>query len=124
MGTIDMRAFARSAGINLNFGPGDVVFREHDRGDCLYILQSGSVEMVIHDRVVDVCAAGEAFGFMSVIDGKARTSTARVRDAAEVSVIDVKRFRFMMDEVPNFSQYILEAMAHRIRGMGEVLGRE
>ena len=104
--------------------PGDVIFREGDAGDCLYIVQSGRIEMLIHDKVVDTCGPNEAFGFMSVIDHKARTSTARVSEQAEVSVINDRKFQFMVDEVPNFAMYILESMAHRIRGMGEVLGRE
>ena len=124
MSDIDMRTFARGAGVNMSFAPGDVIFREGDAGDCLYIIQSGSVDMLIHDRVVDTCGPNEAFGFMSVIDRKPRTSTARVSEQAEVSVINERKFQFMVDEVPNFAKYILDAMAHRIRGMGAVLGRE
>ena len=55
---------------------------------------------------------------VTVIDGFPRSSTARVKEAAQVSVIDQKKFRFMIDEVPNFAKYIMDAMAHRIRGMG------
>ncbi len=38
-----------------------------------------------------------------------------------MSLIDARKFRFMVDEVPNFAQYIMGAMARRIRGMGQVL---
>ena len=124
MSGIDLRVFAKGAGINLTYGPGDVIFREGDVGDCLYIVQSGSIEMIIHDRVVDHCGPNEAFGFMSVLDGMPRTSTARVCEPTTVSVIDSRKFRFMVDEVPNFAIYIMQAMAHRIRGMGEAIGRE
>jgi hypothetical protein len=34
-------------------------------------------------------------GFMSVIDGSSRTSSARVRKAAELSIVDARKFRFM-----------------------------
>ena len=43
------------------------------------------------------------------------------KDAAEVSVIDQRKFRFMIDEVPNFAYYIMDAMAHRIRGMRQAI---
>ena len=36
-------------------------------------------------------------------------------------MIDARKFRFMVDEVPNFAQYVMGAMARRIRGMGQVL---
>jgi transposase-like protein len=40
------------------------------------------------------------------------TSTARVKEAAELSIIDQRKFRFMVDEVPNFASYTMSAMAH------------
>ena len=40
---------------------------------------------------------------------------------AEVSVIDKRKFRFMVDEIPNFSLYIMGAMARRIRGMSKAM---
>ncbi len=118
MTDIDMRAFAKGAGVTVKFPAGAVIFNQGDVGDCMYVVQSGVVEMVIHDKVVDVCGANEAMGFMSIIDGQQRTSTARVRESAEVTIIDKRKFRFMVDEIPNFAQYIMECMAHRIRGMG------
>jgi CRP/FNR family cyclic AMP-dependent transcriptional regulator len=121
MPDINMQMFARNAGINMAFPAGSVIFKEGEPGNCLYVIQSGVVEMLIHDKVVDVCGANEAVGFLSVIDGAPRTATARVKDAAEVSVIDQRKFRFMLDEVPNFASYIIDAMSHRIRGMKQAI---
>jgi CRP-like cAMP-binding protein len=58
---------------------------------------------------------------MSMIDGAARSSTARVKDPCELSVIDARTFRVMVDDVPNFAQYIMGALARRIRGMGKAM---
>jgi CRP-like cAMP-binding protein len=121
MGEIDMRAFARGAGANVSFPAGSVVFNKGDPGTCMYVVHSGVVEMVIGDRVIEVCGPNEAIGFMSMIDGAARTSTARVKEAVELSIIDQRKFRFMVDEVPNFAAYIMGAMARRIRGMGQAM---
>jgi CRP/FNR family cyclic AMP-dependent transcriptional regulator len=118
---IDMRLFAAKAGINMTFPAGSIVFNEGDAGNCMYVVQSGVIEMVIRDKVIDVCGPNEAIGFMSVVDGAPRTSTARVREAAELSIIDQRKFRFMIDEVPNFAAYIMAAMARRIRGMGKAI---
>jgi CRP/FNR family transcriptional regulator, cyclic AMP receptor protein len=118
---IDMRTFARNAGANVSYAAGSIVFNKGDPGSCMYVVQSGVLEMMIGDKVVEVCGANEAIGFMSVIDNAPRSSTARVKEACELSVIDERRFRFMVDEVPNFALYIMGAMARRIRGMGEVM---
>ena len=116
-----MRTFARSAGANVSFPVGSVVFNKGDPGTCMYVVQSGTVEMVIGDTVVEVCGPNEAIGFMSMVDGAVRSSTARVKEPVELSIIDQRKFRFMVDEVPNFAIYIMGAMARRIRGMGQAI---
>jgi CRP-like cAMP-binding protein len=118
---VDMRVFAKRAGANVRFGAGNIIFNRGDAGDCMYIVQSGLIEMVIGEKVVERCGENEAIGFMSMIDNALRSSTARVKEDCEVSVIDARTFRFMVDEVPNFAMYIMGAMARRIRGMGQAM---
>ena len=105
----------------MSFPAGSVVFQRGDPGSTMYVAQSGVVEMVIGDKVVEVCGTNETIGFMSMIDSAPRSSTARVREDCELSVIDQRKFRFMVDEVPNFALYIMGAMARRIRGMGAAM---
>ena len=85
------------------------------------MVQSGVIEITIGDTVIVVCGPNEAIGYLSMIDGAARSSTARVKEACELSLIDQRKFRFMVDEVPNFALYIMGAMARRIRGMGQAM---
>ena len=80
---IDMRLFAKRAGTSLNFPAGSVVFNKGDPGSTMFVVQSGVIEMVIGERIVEVCGANEAIGFMSVIDNAPRSSTARVKEACE-----------------------------------------
>ena len=116
-----MRMFARNAGTNMTFQPGSIIFKEGDVSPNIYVLQSGLVEIVTHDKVADVCRPGDVLGFMSLIDGGPNTATARVSETAELSVIDERKFHFMIDEVPNFAFYIMKALAHRVRGMRDMI---
>ena len=116
-----MRMFARNAGVNVSFPAGSVVFNKGDAGNCMYIVQSGMIEMMIGETVIEVCGPNEAIGFMSMIDAAPRSSTARVKEPVELSIIDQRKFRFMVDEVPNFATYIMGAMARRIRGMSQAM---
>jgi len=118
---IDMRMFARNAGSNMTFQPGVVLFSEGDALKNVYVVQSGTVEIVTHDKVADVCGPGDVLGFISMIDGGASTGTARVKETAELSILDERKFFFMVDEVPNFALYIMRALAHRIRGLREMV---
>ena len=118
---IDMRTFAKNAGATIKVPAGGIIFSKGDPGDCMYIVQSGVIEMVIGDTVVETCGPNETIGFMSMVDGAARSSTARVKETCELSLIDQRKFRFMVDEVPNFALYIMGAMARRIRGMSQAM---
>jgi len=118
---IDMRTFAKGAGATVHVPAGGIVFSKGEPGDCMYIVQSGTIDMVIGDTVIETIGPNEALGFMSMIDDLPRSSTARAREACELSLIDARTFRFMVDEVPNFSTYIMRVLARRIRGMSRAL---
>jgi len=47
VGDIDTRIFARNAGTNVGFLAGTIVFKQGDPGTCMYVVQSGMIEMVI-----------------------------------------------------------------------------
>ena len=118
---IDMRTFAKGAGATIKVAAGGTVFSQGESGDCMYIVQSGVIDMVIGDTVVETIGINEALGFMSMIDEMPRSSTARAREACELSLIDQRTFRFMVDEVPNFATYIMGVLARRIRGMSKAI---
>ncbi len=118
---VDMRVMARNIGTNMSFSAGSTVFNRGDPGDCMYIVQSGTIEMTIGDKVIETVGANEAIGFMSMVDGSPRSSTARVKETCELTIIDKRAFRFMVGEVPNFAFYIMGVMARRIRGMSKVV---
>ncbi len=96
---IDMRAFAKSAGATARFGAGATIFNQGDPGDCMYIVQSGMIEMVVGDRVVETVGPNEALGFMSMIDDQQRTSTARAKEACELSQIDWDKLKAKTEQI-------------------------
>ena len=118
---IDMRQFARGAGAGIRVAAGSVVFSRGEPGECMYIVQSGTIEMMIGDTMIETVGPNEAIGFMSMIDSAPRSSTARAKENCELSIVDRRTFRFMVDEVPNFALYIMAVLARRIRGMSKVM---
>lgn len=42
---IDMRMFAQRAGTNVVYPAGSIVFNKGDPGSCMYVVQSGLIEM-------------------------------------------------------------------------------
>ena len=114
-----MRTFAKGAGATVRVPAGRHHLCQSEQGDC--IVQSGKIDMIIGETVIETIGANKALGFMSMIDEMPPSSTAKTRDECELSLIDARTFHFMVDEVPNFSTYIMRVLARRIRGMSRVM---
>lgn len=121
MDDIDVRSIAGNVGVNLTFASGSTIFNAGEPASCLYIVQSGLVEIVINERVTDVCGPNDAIGVLSMVDGGPQGMSAHVKEPAVVTAIDKRKFRFMIDEVPHFSSYVMGVMARRIRELGKVV---
>jgi CRP-like cAMP-binding protein len=72
---------------------GEILFKAGDPGDALYIVASGTVEVLNgyspddHDPPLAVLGQGHAFGEMSLLSGGPRTATARAAEDTELLVI-------------------------------------
>ena len=47
---IDMRMFAQRAGASVSYAAGSIVFNKNDPGACMYIVQSGVIDMLMATR--------------------------------------------------------------------------
>jgi CRP-like cAMP-binding protein len=112
---VDFRNFARAMGTVLQYSPGDVIYRENDPPSCMYIILSGAVEIAAHGKIIETIHAGQALGIVSLLDGKPRSSTARVVEPTEIAMMTKQRFRYMVEEVPNVVWYIFGELGHRLR---------
>jgi CRP/FNR family transcriptional regulator, cyclic AMP receptor protein len=117
----DVRPLARSAGSCVRYRAGDVVFRRGDPGDAMYVVLSGSVEVTSQGRSIEVIGTGDGLGILSLIDGKARSAAAIAHTDAELALIDARRFRYLVEEVPNFVWYVMDELAQRLRATNAAL---
>ncbi len=77
---------------------GDVLFREGSRGERIFVVEAGEIELVRTredgaEAVVAVAQAGDTFGEMGPLFGLPRTATARARTTARLSGYTVRQFR-------------------------------
>lgn len=94
---------------------GQTLFKEGDRGDLMYVLMSGSAEIIVHHRVVEVAEAGAIFGEMAMIDEGARSATVIATSDCKFFPIGRERFNFLIQETPNFALYVMRVIADRLR---------
>jgi serine/threonine protein phosphatase PrpC len=77
-----------------DYGDGEVVMREGDKGDELFIVLDGTVRVSRGDQVLTRLGAGEHFGEMALIRSVPRSATITAEGGAGASLIAIRRADF------------------------------
>jgi CRP-like cAMP-binding protein len=103
----------------LEFGNGDVIIREGDPGQEMFVIEEGDVEILkgagAEERRLMVLSAGDFFGEMSLIDDLPRGATARALTSCRVLAIDHATFDQMLRQYPELAIRMLRRMSARMR---------
>jgi len=99
------------------FAAGQVIFKEGDPGDLMYVVQDGEIDLLLGDRVIETLDAGDIFGEMAILDGKPRSASARAKTDCRVVPINQKRFTMMLQNTPYFAVQVMQVMVDRLRRM-------
>lgn len=118
MTTIDH--FKHSADFQ-TYSAGEIIFAEGERGDVMYAVQAGEVDIAYRDKVLDTVGAGGIFGEMGLVENDhCRSASAIAKTDCRVVPVDHKRFLFLVHETPTFALRVMQIMAERIRRMNEM----
>ena len=101
--------------------PNEILIKEGEAADDMYVLVSGRAEVLRRDRrgkefVIDELGAGDLVGELAAIEGKPRAATVR---ATEPSIVLVFPAGLLRDE-PQLVINVARAMSARIRAHGEL----
>jgi len=100
---------------------GDVIFLENDVADCAYIIESGSIELLINNNGlqsrISKLAEGAMFGEMALIDRHQRSATAVASEDSELIVIPNKYFNDKLVNSDKFILLLLKTIQQRYREM-------
>jgi signal transduction histidine kinase len=105
------------------FAPNEIIFKEAQPGDCLYLLAEGSVRISKFGRggnqeTLGHIFAGDFFGEMSVIDGQPRSAQASAITATTAIRVDEPAFRRILLAAPEGLQMnALRSIVERLRGV-------
>jgi CRP-like cAMP-binding protein len=106
---------------------GEVICRQGELGDCMYVVQAGRV-IVARDGdksevVIAQLKAGDIFGEMAIFDRQPRSATVRADGQARVLTLDKRAFLRRVHEDPSLAFRILQQMSRRIRDLNQELTR-
>ena len=101
------------------YNDGDIIVNQGDTGDCMYVIQSGRVEVIQSDGDKVVCLAqlsdGDFFGEMALFEHEKRSSTVRAKGDVTVLTVDKKTLLRRINADPSMAFRLLQTMSSRIR---------
>ena len=121
--TKSWKLFQHSSNI-VSFSAGQLIFKQGEVGDVMYIVQEGEVDILLHDKVVETVEVGGILGELALIDNRPRAASAVARTDCKVVPIDEKRFAYMVQETPHFAIHVMEVMAERLRYMDSLASQQ
>jgi NADH:ubiquinone reductase (H+-translocating) len=102
------------------FEPGQAVFQEGDRGDRLYVITDGEVEVLKRDgggaaTPLRRLGVGECFGEIALVSDRPRTATVRAIVPTNVLAVDRDAFQALFATLPPLRGFVETLIAARDR---------
>lgn len=94
---------------------GEVIFKEGDAADQLFVIKSGEVAIRSGNRTLAELSTNHIFGEMALIDDAPRSATAVARTDVELVPISEKQFLFLVSQTPFFALKVMRVLARRLR---------
>jgi CRP-like cAMP-binding protein len=99
---------------------GDVVYRQGELADALYIVVAGKIKVCSHardgrEKLLEIRGPADVFGAVSMLDPGPRTATAVAMTTACVATADSDTLRRWMIDRPHITDHLLRLMARRLR---------
>jgi CRP-like cAMP-binding protein len=110
-----------------SYRPGDVLFREGEPGDGMFIIVTGAVRISKHtptgEEALSILESKAFFGEMALIDYSNRAADAIAHSEADVFFIPLAQLRELIEAYPpiaiKFLYALCEVLAQRLRETNE-----
>lgn len=111
----------RKAGRGLELAAGQWVFRQGDPATAMYVVDSGTVAILLEgrddtgQRELARLGPDQLFGEMAMIDGSPRSASARALDDARLIAIEREDFIDLLGRTPPLLQRLLASLSEKVR---------
>ena len=112
-----------TGGLGKLYSDGEVIIKQGDAGNCMYVIQSGEVEVISDNNGKEVRLAirkeGDFFGEMSLFSKELRSATIRALGDTRILTVDRKNLLKSIQKDPSLAFRIIETLSKRIRDLSE-----
>lgn len=113
------------ATLGKDYSDRDVIVKQGEPGNCMYVVQEGQVEAIAEsdgrEMRLRVMGPNDFFGEMALFGTEKRSCTIRALGKARVMTIDKRSFLGGIQEDPSLAFRLVKVMSQRIRDLTERL---
>ncbi len=114
----NLSIYSQASPLTREYKNGSLLFVEHEKGDEMFILQSGKVKIV---KIVDdqeillaVLNPGDIIGEMAILENKPRSASAEAYGNVVTMAINKSNFGVMVSNQPQLVMKIIQLLSERI----------
>ena len=98
------------------FPAGSLIFQVGERGELIYGIISGEVEISVNGQVVETIQSGDLFGEGAIVHlDHQRESTAIAKTDSLLAFLDREHFLFAVQQTPMFALEVIKSYSDRLR---------
>ncbi|WP_017294304.1 cyclic nucleotide-binding domain-containing protein [Geminocystis herdmanii] len=99
-----------------DFSAGEVIFKEGEKGDKMFALMKGQVELWKDGKVLETIHEHDVFGEGALVQLEHdRCTTAIALTDCKLAELNKERFLFLLQETPLFALEIVRSLSSRLR---------
>jgi flavin-dependent dehydrogenase len=107
------------------FEDGEIIVRQGEPGDCMYVVEKGTVEVLQREGDKEFCLTelgpGDFFGETAIFEGETRSTTVRAVGEAWVYSLQRDSLLRRIHEDPSLAFGLIQQMSYRIRELERAL---
>jgi CRP/FNR family transcriptional regulator, cyclic AMP receptor protein len=112
----------------VNYKAGDIIFNERDKGDALYVVETGAVRIWVMDEDVQPVTlaelkAGEFFGELAVLDRGERSTSASAIEDTHLHRLSSDDFQQFLMEHPDIAIDVICEIGARMRQTNQLVSQ-
>lgn len=97
----------------------EFLFKQGDAADCMYIVKSGKISLLINDgeneKEVDTASMGQLLGEMSLFDKQHRSAGAKALIDTVLIRLPYTKLEEELNNMPDWVQAVLKKLSEKIR---------
>lgn len=100
---------------------GRALFLEGDEGHMMYVLATGTADVLVNNRIVEQLQHGSIVGEVGIVMPGPRSASVVATTDCEFVAVDEKRFQFLVQQTPFFATQVMRVMAERLRNLNQMV---